>query len=630
MRIVYLIFLSIYSFMKKILVFILGFGFLLTSCGENNKSTPVNPDEESVISWYAGVGQFNGNLDFGNLNSSAVKLSTLSVKNVGDRTLTGPVIISGQGFTLAYSNCGSVLVGKTCTLKVSFNPQGLANQIYSGSIMLDGSQADLSAAINITIPVQELQASIGDIPISEAGVDFGIVKYNQNILKTLSITNAGRNKGPYVVAHSGSDFVVSYDSCSNRELSLNFSCVIKISLSGAGKSGPVMGGLTIGNLNIPLTATVKNLAQISAEQSDIKLVVNNIAQSAGPVDLGTWNIGQTQNLNFYLKNVGTETGILQSVQLDSLMQSVFNSCENGAKLSPNDKCLIKLTTVSQSKGLFSSNVVVQGNTYNIQATVRAPGDKIYCSMNYSDNAFITWSGSSYSQCVAESCLPGFHLNGGQCEADCQPGSDVIYGTQNWQSPSGCNTIVVEVYGGGGGGSYHSPGLGGVGGGGGGYTRSSLATTPGTIYYVVVGGGGSAGTTPGATGGAGTYSSFNNNSIIAYGGNGGSHAAGWTVGGGAGGGNQANYTGGYGGMWLAFQCGGGGGGAAGPNGNGAWGAYATCARSGSSGGGLGGVGGHGYGSGYGANFGGGGGGGYFQSAGGAGAQGIVKITYSFTP
>jgi hypothetical protein len=85
----------------------LGIWFLLWlgACSQNvsdKTSTPVSPE---TINWYAGVGQFNGSLDFGNIIDSSVKLLTITVKNVGDSSLTGPVTLSGSDFTLAYQNC---------------------------------------------------------------------------------------------------------------------------------------------------------------------------------------------------------------------------------------------------------------------------------------------------------------------------------------------------------------------------------------------------------------------------------------------------------------------------------------------------------------------------------------------
>ena len=115
----------------------------LGSCSKNSDSgspTPTNQVESSV-NWYAGVGQFNGSLDFGDLTTSQTKILSATVKNVGDATLIGPVTLSGNDFNLVYQNCETLLVGQTCMVKVAFSAANKANGPYVAALHLGDQEA---------------------------------------------------------------------------------------------------------------------------------------------------------------------------------------------------------------------------------------------------------------------------------------------------------------------------------------------------------------------------------------------------------------------------------------------------------------------------------------------------------
>lgn len=207
------------------------------------------------------------------------------------------------------------------------------------------------------------------------------------------------------------------------------------------------------------------------------------------------------------------------------------------------------------------------------------------------------------------------------------------GTSTWICPPGVTSIQVECWGGGGaGGGATVNGDGGGGAAGGQYAINAAVTVvPGTSYTIIAGAV-KTGTTGSA--GAGNDSTFATNVVVAKGG------AGGTANGGAGG--TGSTTGGVGTTVFAGGNGvagtngtrsGGGGGGAGSGGAGGNAALITGGTGTATGGGNGGAGraatlGAG---GAGSSFGGGGGGGYrtttTSEAGGNGAAGQVKLTYT---
>jgi hypothetical protein len=208
------------------------------------------------------------------------------------------------------------------------------------------------------------------------------------------------------------------------------------------------------------------------------------------------------------------------------------------------------------------------------------------------------------------------------------------GTHTYTVPAGVTEVTVEAWGGGGGGGTRTTTGRGGGGGGGAYARSVLSVIPGTVYTngVVVGSGG---------GGSqdGSNSSFNGTTVVAAGGSG----APQNNNNGASGGTEPNstgdviYAGGNGGNAFtgnpaANRITGAGGGGAGSNGAGGNATRGTAGTGTATNGGNGGAGhntdntngnpGH--------NYGGGGSGARRSNGtrtGGAGAQGLVIITYA---
>jgi hypothetical protein len=208
---------------------------------------------------------------------------------------------------------------------------------------------------------------------------------------------------------------------------------------------------------------------------------------------------------------------------------------------------------------------------------------------------------------------------------------------NFTVPAGVYSIIVECWGaGGGGGSSNSNGgnpRAGGGGGGGGYSKSIISVTPGNSFNIVVGSGGAGGNA--GAGAAGGNSTFNVTTVVANAGTGGGRGGNGTAGAGATAGTGTTlYTGGSGAAGVNGTGSGGGGGGAGSTGNGGIASGTTAGTGTALNGGNGGAGKSGVSSAgsIGNNYGGGGSGGFATAGtgernGGAGAGGLVIITWA---
>ncbi len=212
------------------------------------------------------------------------------------------------------------------------------------------------------------------------------------------------------------------------------------------------------------------------------------------------------------------------------------------------------------------------------------------------------------------------------------------GVGTWTAPAGVTSVAVETWaaGGGGGGSSATNNRGGGGGAGGGYAKvNSFTVVPGTTYNYYVGRGGAAGAVAGA-GGTGENSMFNASTTVLSIGGGGGQVGGTNTGGATttGAVGDVIFHGGNGGTSVngAGNSSGGGGGGAGNAGNATAGTSPTHGNGGTAEGGNGadgtalsadGT--------VGSTRGGGGSGGRRTTttsrAGGAGADGQVRIFYT---
>jgi hypothetical protein len=103
---------------------------------------------------------------------------------------------------------------------------------------------------------------------------------------------------------------------------------------------------------------------------------------------------------------------------------------------------MKLSVIPSVKETFNAPVNLQGSNYQLQSVVRSPGDKIACSIDHADSAWITWSGNSYSSCVLEQCSSNYHRGDNDCLANSQSCSvDHGGGTQVWAADHWGTCIV---------------------------------------------------------------------------------------------------------------------------------------------------------------------------------------------
>lgn len=381
-----------------------------------------------------------GELDFGLVDFNQNKLLTVNILNDTAQTIIGSPTLNNENFTIAYSSCLDLKPREKCILKMSFNAQSKSENSYTANLTYGEAINTVTAQISRDGQVLDSLFKSSGVAITQ--YDFGTIEYRHNLIKTIIVSNTGLEPITSSAVVTGSGFRKVYDKCSNIPLKYNKSCVVKVLLSGQGLVGDITGELSYAGKSLSFLAKVKTQDQLAQENSEFIFVYNGQNNASTPIDLQTINVNENKIYNFYIKNIGTSPGQVNSFSLDSFFNVLLNSCE-GQIIAPNKTCFLKAAIVPQLKGTFSTNMVAdvdyQVNSQSVQWTVRAPGDKIECTneIPHALLANITWNGNAYSACTLESCLENYHIDDNACSENvvsCSVPNGS--GTQTWNSQSG--------------------------------------------------------------------------------------------------------------------------------------------------------------------------------------------------
>lgn len=355
----------------KILLLALATITLLSSCSQNSDQSKSNNNDESVIIFEAKSGILTGAADFGDFNvgSTTTKIVTFSLKNNGTETLMGPATIDdpSQGFSIAYTNCPmSLLKTKSCTIKVSFDPRNLLAGEKSANLNFDSVFINLSASVNAPVVTPSVSYLISSTVVTS--LDFGQLTDKQSILKSITIKNTGATSiTDTVVVPSG--YTLSYDMCSGKVINKGSSCNIKVSLSGAGKSGVIAGDVVYAGQTLSLSGEV-----ISAATYSNVVILNSSGSVITNYNYGSLSGNNSSQLILNVKNTGTGTASLASATIPGTDFSIiYNQCSN-ISLSPNASCQVRVlfTAAGKLNNTYSSTLSFGDKQVSLEATVIPP------------------------------------------------------------------------------------------------------------------------------------------------------------------------------------------------------------------------------------------------------------------
>lgn len=353
---------------------------IVTGCGKSSLpefSVP-SKDENTVIVLAAKSGIFTGSANFGVFahDSKSSKLITFNLKNQGTEPLTGPATIDNTNgnYLVSYSNCPTTLsVGKSCSIKVTFDAKVAQAGTHIANLNFDSVFVEMSA-IKENPPVVTENPVIFLISSSPtASVNFGTISEKQTVLKTITIKNTSSSPINSVVTIP-QGFNTSYDGCSNKALSKNSTCQIKVSLSGAGKSGLIAGDLVYASKGLSLSGEV--LSSNSGGNQTLFPVINflngvTILPEPSEYDFGSLIASENKQFILNIKNSGTFNSIQSTASLNNTNFSiVYNQCINKV-LTVNTSCQVRLlfSAVGKNPSEYTSTLSFAGKSLILKAKV---------------------------------------------------------------------------------------------------------------------------------------------------------------------------------------------------------------------------------------------------------------------
>lgn len=455
-------------------------GLFLVGCTQSNNQSDTS-SQEPVIELQAKSGVVTGVADFGEfLPTASAKLLTFKVLNDGDETLQGPPTLDNADFAISYHNCATLAPKKSCQIKVSFNPKGRAAEVYTSNLNLDSVFVALTAEVlplpgtttsssggsdgsSTGTPVAASQFLMGSTVITE--VDYGTITDKQSLLKTITVKNIGSIALNQAVTLADTKYTLSYDTCSNKTIAAGKTCSLKITLSGAGKSGNVDSSLTYagGSLNLKaiVNAPVASTGGTSGGTSGGGTSLSNMVYLQGTTlldpalaDFGSFTVTQNKQLIINIKNTGTMANVASTAVLTGTDFSIpYNQCVNKV-LAPNSSCQMRVVFSATGKAaqVYTGSITFDNKVLNLTATVTAevqcPSDQhkegSVCVANVQScdevplHALIatkTWTGSAYGACQIVSCIGTHHKEGNACVDNviaCNPmPSNATVATQTW-------------------------------------------------------------------------------------------------------------------------------------------------------------------------------------------------------
>lgn len=189
--------------------------------------------------------------------------------------------------------------------------------------------------------------------------NFGVVPYGEIKIKSFVIANDSLdtlNLTPAIGGNQANDFSLGLTlGCS--PLLPGKSCLIKTFFNSNGKiSGEYVASLNVGNLSLPLTASIPSVPSVSYEY------FLNGQMETSSVDLGSISTDNIKVLSLKIKNnspmVGETTSLTSSNPFYNIL---YNGCSN-VSLKPNQSCFAKIYLKGDASSENKSGNLSFGNS----------------------------------------------------------------------------------------------------------------------------------------------------------------------------------------------------------------------------------------------------------------------------
>ncbi|MFK8285373.1 Ig-like domain-containing protein [Capnocytophaga canis] len=288
----------------------------------------------------------SGNLNFGTVKPNEQVSKTLIVRNIGDASLNVTSINLPSGFSTDVTSF-SVAPNSSREVRVSFSKNNPGT--YSGDIMVNSNAANDSAKIAVSAQVEEEQQKT-EARISLSGnLNFGTVKPNEQVSKTLIVRNIGDASLNVTSINLPSGFSTDVTSFS---VAPNSSREVRVSFS-KNNPGTYSGDIMVNSNAANGSAKIAVSAQVEEEQQKTEARIS----LSGNLNFGTLKVGEQSSRTLKVHNTGDATLEVTSISLPN----GFSANSTSFSVAPNGSRDVQISFYSNNAGTYSGNITVNSN-----------------------------------------------------------------------------------------------------------------------------------------------------------------------------------------------------------------------------------------------------------------------------
>ena len=275
-----------------------------------------------------------GTLDFHGLNVTQTRTLPVTITNLGslDLVVTSDVIggPDGDKFTIASDTCITAPIHRSGSCEIDVTAHATTTGTFSATLTTHDNSPPGSHDTSLAMRGVNVSETL-----SASSLDFGVVDPGQQVVRQLTITNAGPDPlSVFAISVSSThapDFNVSAYPCF-PDIASGSTCTMDVIFypyypTGSVRTGTLKIEDSTGIHTIPLTATANGWA---------------VGFSSDPLNFGAVSKGSPLTLSQTVTNTGNQSMTINPLSSSSQFAVSNDNCSN-ATLAPNATCTFSLT-----------------------------------------------------------------------------------------------------------------------------------------------------------------------------------------------------------------------------------------------------------------------------------------------
>lgn len=297
-------------------------------------------------------------LNFGSvLIGQTSSTSQVTITNSGGSALTGVVLQTSGGFTLAQNNCPATLnAGSSCLAGINFSPTQSGQ--LNGSLSIS---TNTPGASSVTVPLTGYGLTAGTLTLTPTTTNFGIEALNQSsAAQPFTLSNTGGGSVAGLTYTTTGNFSITGQTTCGATLNGGASCTIYIVFT------PTAVGSLSGQLQV--ASTTQGVPKLYAGltgtgQSGANLTVSPAQLSFPNTAVNTTSAAMT----FQLSNPGSATAAGLNFQTTGSFSTMNSGCPSS--LAAGTSCTVSVYFSPLQSGNLGGTTTVSSTTTGVPAAL---------------------------------------------------------------------------------------------------------------------------------------------------------------------------------------------------------------------------------------------------------------------